>query len=104
MSVLKDNGISIKGNLCKIGAEYGIQEYTNPVRILTTSVKVEGGDGKAEMLSVKTSEPIPKDKIFDCMSVIKALRLKGRFGVSDVIIPNILDLGVDIVATRNVHS
>lgn len=103
LTVQMDDKISVTGNLCRVGIEYGIQECTNPVRILTTSVKVEGEDGKIAMLSIKTASPIPKDRIFDCLNAIKTLRLKGSFDVSDIIIPNILGLGVDIVATRSVH-
>ena len=97
-----DGKIEISNNLCKIGAEYGVKECTNPTRILTTSIAVERKNGETAMLSVKTSSGIPKGKIFECLQIIKGTRLTDDsvINVSDVVIPNILGLGVDVVATR----
>lgn len=35
---------SITGYTCKRGEEYGKQEFAHPVRILTSTVKLEGAD------------------------------------------------------------
>ena len=55
--------VSVTGNTCKRGEVYARKEVTDPTRIVTSTVKVIGG--KADMVSVKTKEDIPKDKIFD---------------------------------------
>ena len=55
--------ISVTGNTCKRGDIYARKEVTNPTRIVTSTVRVTGGD--ADMVSVKTKEDIPKDQIFE---------------------------------------
>jgi CxxC motif-containing protein len=62
-----ENGevISVTGNTCKRGDAYARTEITNPMRSLTTSVKVEGG--VHPVVPVKSAGPIPKDKMFECM-------------------------------------
>ncbi len=95
-----ENGevVSVTGNTCKRGDAYARAEVTNPVRSLTTSVKIE--NGLHAVVPVKSSGPVPKDKMFDCMKEINAVTVKTPVKTGDVIIENILGLGVDIVATN----
>ena len=64
-----DEVVSVTGNTCKRGDVYARKEVTNPTRIVTSTVRVIGG--KADMVSVKTKEDIPKGKIFDCVKALK---------------------------------
>ena len=95
-----ENGevVSVTGNTCKRGDSCARTEITNPVRSLTTSVKVEGG--MHPVVPVKSSAPVPKDKMFDCMEAINAVTVKAPVKIGDVIIENICGLGVDIIATN----
>ena len=95
-----ENGevVSVAGNTCKRGDAYARAEITNPVRSLTTSVKVE--NGLHPVVPVKSSGPVPKDKMFDCMKEINSVTVKAPVKIGDVVIENILGLGVDIVATN----
>lgn len=95
-----ENGevISVTGNTCKRGDAYARSEVTNPVRSLTTSVKVEGRIHP--VVPVKSAGPIPKDKMFDCMKEINAVTIKAPVKIGDVVIENICGLGVDIIATN----
>lgn len=95
-----ENGevVAVTGNTCKRGDAYARAEITNPVRSLTTSVKVE--NGVHPVVPVKSSGPVPKDKMFECMNVINSVTVKAPVKIGDVVIENILDLGVDIVATN----
>ena len=61
--------MEISGNTCKRGEDYARKEVQNPTRIVTSTVRVTGGD--VEMVSVKTKEDIPKGKIFACMDEIQ---------------------------------
>ena len=90
--------VSVKGNTCKRGDEYARTEITNPVRSLTTSVKVDGG--LHPVVPVKSSGAIPKGKMFECMEIINSVTVKAPVKIGDVVIENILGLGVDIVATN----
>ena len=95
-----ENGevIAVTGNTCKRGDAYARAEVTNPVRSLTTSVKIE--NGLNPVVPVKSSGPVPKDKMFECMKEINSVTIKAPVKIGDVVIKNILGLGVDIVATN----
>ncbi len=92
--------VSISGNTCPRGDAYGRKEVTNPTRIVTSTVRVTGGT--ADMVSVKTKQDIPKEKIFDCVKALKDVEVQAPVHVGDVIVSDVAGTGVDIVATRNV--
>ena len=90
----------VTGNTCKRGEDYARKEVTNPTRIVTSTVKVEGG--AAEMVSVKTKTDIPKGKIFACVDGLKGVCVKAPVHIGDVIVSDIAGTGVDVVATKEV--
>lgn len=92
--------ISVTGHTCPRGEKYACKEVTNPTRIVTSTVKVEGG--LADMVSVKTKEDIPKSKIFECVRCLKGIKVKAPIHIGDVIVSDAAGTGVDIVATKNV--
>ncbi len=98
VKVTKD-GIEVEGNRCPRGEEFALQEIENPMRILTTSVRVSGG--VLPLVSVKTSGAVPRDKIKELMDHIKSLEVEAPVKIGDVIEKNVLNLGVDLVATRD---
>ena len=104
LSVTLENGevTEVTGNTCKRGDVYARKEVTNPTRIVTSTVRVEGGT--LEMVSVKTKTDIPKGKIFDCVKALKNVRVKAPVHIGDVILENVADTGVDIIATKNVEK
>lgn len=91
--------VSVTGNTCPRGDAYARKEVTNPTRIVTSTVKVEGG--KVDMVSVKTKEDIPKGKIFECVKALKGVTVKAPIHIGDVILKDVAGTGVDIVATKN---
>lgn len=93
--------VSVSGNTCKRGDIYARKEVTNPTRIVTTTVRVE--DGSSDMVSVKTKEDVPKEKIFECVEALKDVTVKAPVHIGDVIVSNVAETGVDIVATKNVE-
>ena len=97
---IEEQTITVTGNTCPRGETYAKKEVTDPTRIVTSSVKVEGGViGKA---SVKTSGDIPKGKIFDCMKEIRACVVKAPVQIGDVVIENCAGTGVSVVVTKDV--
>lgn len=92
----------VTGNGCKRGVEYGINEVTNPVRVITTTAKVE--NGVLPVVPVKTKNPIPKGLNFECMKQINSVVLTAPVKLGDVIIKNVLGTGIDVVACRNVDG
>lgn len=93
--------VSVSGNTCKRGDVYARKEVTDPTRIVTSTVRVEGGS--ADMVSVKTKEDVPKGKIFDCVNALKDVIVKAPVHIGDVIISDVAGTGVAIVATKNVE-
>ena len=96
-----DDNLNVTGNGCIRGMNYGKQEITNPTRIITSTVKVI--NGSLNRLPVITSKPVHKDKIFEIMDKINKIEVVAPIRVKDIVLENILDLGVDIVSTRNVN-
>ncbi len=92
-----DDGVvtDISGNWCKRGEDYARAELSDPRRTLTTTMRVKGGG----LVSVKSKQTLPKDKLMDCMAVVNAVRAAAPVEIGDVLIKDILGLGVDIVAT-----
>ena len=87
--------ISVEGNTCPRGKDYAINECTAPVRTVTSTVMCENGD----LVSVKTKNPIPKDKVFDAMSIINKTVAYLPISVGDVIIEDLF--GSPLVATQD---
>lgn len=89
----------VTGNSCKNGITYGIEEVTNPKRVVPTTVAIKGG--MMPRLPVKTSDAIPKGKIFEAMDVVNHVLVEAPIKMGDVIVKDILGTGVDIVATKS---
>ena len=96
------NVLSVAGNLCPKGKEYVTQELVDPRRTIASSVRVTGGD--MPLASVRLTAPIPKDRIFDAMAAIRAVTLHAPVAIGDVVIPGLLGLPCDVIATRNVPA
>lgn len=91
----KGEEITVTGNTCPRGKVYGTNEFTSPKRIVTSLVKLEGGG----VVSVKTNGLIPKKMMGDILREIQKAKSKRPIHIGDIIIKNVLDTGVDIVAT-----
>lgn len=89
------NVLSVTGYSCKRGEVYAKAECVNPVRVLTTTVMTD----KNTVASVKTAEAIPKNLIFDAMKVINGVTAKTPLNVGDIVLSNILNTGVNVIAT-----
>lgn len=99
-ATLKNGNITVSGNTCKRGEEYGRKEVTAPSRTVTSSVRVKNGD--LRMVSVKTQSDIPKDKIFECMEEIHRITVEAPVAVGNVIIKDCAGTGIPVIATRDV--
>lgn len=94
------NNVKVSGNTCPRGEKYGKEEVICPKRMVTSVVRVEGGD--VAMVSVKTKEAIEKSRIFDALAALKGVVVKAPVKIGDVVVGNVLGTGVDFVATKNV--
>ena len=102
LTVTLENGevTRVTGNTCPRGEAYARKECTNPTRIVTTTVRVEGG--RLPVVSVKTASDIPKGNITDCVRALKNVKVKAPVHIGDVILENAAGTGVNIIATKDV--
>lgn len=101
LNVENNNGeIKVSGNFCPRGEQYAIAEITNPLRTLTTTVKIVSN--KYERLPVISSKPLPKDKVIDAVKEIKSIEIKTPIKMGDVVVKNILNLDVDIISSKTI--
>ena len=91
--------VKVTGNTCVRGEIYAKKEVTHPTRIVTSTVKVEGG--KRPVVAVKTRSDVPKDSIFTCMEAIDRVVVQAPVHIGDVLLRDICGTGVELVATQN---
>lgn len=96
------SNVKVSGNTCPRGEKYGKEEVVCPKRMVTSVVRVEGGD--VAMLSVKTKDAIEKSKISDALKTLKGVVVKAPVKIGDVVVQNVLGTGVDFIATKNVSA
>lgn len=90
--------LSVSGNTCPRGEKYAVQECTMPVRMITAVIPVEGSPVP---LSVKTAAPVPKALIRQVMDTLGGVHVSLPVRAGQVIVPDILHTGSDIIATRD---
>ncbi|MBN1595440.1 DUF1667 domain-containing protein [candidate division FCPU426 bacterium] len=91
--------LTVEGYQCPKGETYAKEEIESPRRTVTSTVRTEGLGIK--WVPVRTNRPIPKASIGAAMQAIQRVRLTHPVRVGDVVVANLLSLGIDVVATRN---
>lgn len=91
---------SVTGNSCPRGDTFAHQELTCPMRVLTTTVAVSGGD--EALLPVRTTEAIPLELHAQAMDLIRGLVVKAPIRMGDAVLPNLLDTGTDLIASMDI--
>lgn len=102
LKVDEENGYGVTGNSCEKGVIYGKKELTCPTRVITSTVKVTGG--VLCRLPVKTDGDVPKKDIFRVMELLNEVSVQAPVEIGDIVLPDILGLGVNIVATKSVSE
>jgi CxxC motif-containing protein len=95
----KNGKITVTGNGCKRGADYAENEYLHPKRMITTTVKIK--NAQIRCLPVISSGSVPKEKLKDCLEYLYSIEVETPIRLHDVIVDNILDTGVSILAARD---
>lgn len=93
--------ISVTGFTCPRGEKYAREEVVAPKRMLTTTVRISGAE--LPLLPVISKTALPKEKVMDCARFLTGVKVKAPVKEGDVICANILGLGVDIVAARDMN-
>lgn len=90
--------VKVSGQGCPKGEKYGIDECVNPVRTVTSIIRVDNREDT--MVSVKTADPIPKGKIFELMEIIRGVKVSAPVHIGDVLIENVF--GTNVIATKDI--
>ncbi|MDT8903050.1 DUF1667 domain-containing protein [Anaeroselena agilis] len=90
------------GFSCPRGQDYAREEVTAPKRTLTSTVRISGG--RLPLLPVVSRQPLPKDKIMACAGCLSTVAVSAPVREGDVIVADILGLGVDVVASRDMTA
>lgn len=100
LQVDESNGYAVTGNACKRGATYGREEAEHPTRVLTSTVRVEGG--ALRRCPVKLTAPIPKELIPEAMDTLRGVCLHPPIRLGQRVVSDVCHTGVDFVATRSI--
>lgn len=93
---------SVTGNSCPRGDKFAHQELTCPMRVLTTTVAVSGGD--EALLPVRTAEAIPLELHAQAMALIRGPVINAPIHMGDVILPNLLETNINLIASMDVDQ
>lgn len=91
--------VEVRGFACKRGHEYALSEHRAPVRMVTTTVAIEGA--RWPRLPVRTAAPIPRDRVRALVDALHRLRLSAPVRQGDVVLADALGTGVEVIATRS---
>jgi CxxC motif-containing protein len=88
---------SLRGAECRQGEKYVVKELKEPVRTLTATVRT--GDESFPLLPVRTSRPVPKDRLREIMAETARVKAEGPVKRGQVVVKNVAGTGADLVAT-----
>ena len=97
-----DGDITVTGNQCARGEDYGRKELQNPTRVITSTVRVERA--LYPRLPVKTDRDIPKPLIFDIMRALDGVTVQAPVARGDIVLADVCGSGANIVATRDLSE
>jgi len=92
-----DKIVSLEGNKCEKAEEFVRQELIEPMRILTTTVRL--GGARLPVIPVRSDKPVPKRLFPNIMRQLKRIELKAPVNMLDVVVQNIASTGGNIIAT-----
>ena len=91
---------SVTGNSCPRGDTFAHQELTCPMRVLTTTAALSGGD--EALLPVRTAEAIPLELHAQAMDLIRGLVVDAPIRMGDVVLDDLLDTGINLIASMDI--
>ena len=102
--VAVENGVvaAMTGFTCNKGLAYAAEEVVAPKRMVTTTVRVSGGG--LPLLPVVSATPVPKERIFDCLSLLRGVSVKAPIAEGEIVVADALGLGVDFRAARDIPA
>lgn len=88
--------VTVTGNTCPKGEEYAINECLHPMRTVTAVVRVSNRENT--MVSVKTENPVPKDKMMDVMAMLHEAAVNAPAAIGDTVLADVF--GTRVIVTK----
>lgn len=93
------NIVEVRGFSCRKGKRFAEREHTDPRRMVTTTVAVDGG--RWSRLPVRTVSEVPKDRVWDVIRALRSVRMEAPVRMGEVVAADVCGTGVDVVASRD---
>ena len=93
-----DKIISMEGNKCEKSEEFVRQELIEPMRILTTTVRIQGA--RWAVIPVRSDKAVPKRLFPRIMKQLRRIKLQAPVSMLDVVGKDSVGTGANIIATR----
>lgn len=102
---LDENGgiASVDGNSCPRGEQFGRQEAICPMRVLTSTIRLKNAKTDERLIPVRTRDAIPLSLQAQAMGVIRRTSVTPPIKMGDIVIANICDSGVDVIASCSIR-
>ena len=94
--------ISVQGNGCPLGEKFAKEEFSNPKRVVITTVQVK--NGKRRLVPVRSDKPVPKEKLFDVLKYLRKVQISAPVKFHQIVVENILGTEANIIATDEVEG
>ena len=100
LELVEEDGeiLEVRGNECEVGKRYAEEEFRDPRRVVTTTVRVR--NGILPLLPVVSTGPIPKALVKEAVKALAGVVLEAPVEDGQVVVADILRTGADIVASR----
>lgn len=100
LELVEEDGqvLGVSGNECEVGRRYAEEEFRDPRRVVTTTVKVR--NGILPLLPVVSTRPIPKSLVREAVKALSDVEVEAPVQDGQVIYRDILGTGADMVASR----
>lgn len=99
LTVDEANDYAVAGNGCPNGIAYGREELTCPTRVVTSTVRAEGG--LHARLPVRTADAVPKAKMFEVVRALDGVIVHAPVAAGQVVLHDVCGTGIDVIATRS---
>ena len=89
--------IKITGYKCKEGRQYVLEEFRSPVRVFTATVLTQ--NSARLLFPVRTNRPLLKTQLKEASKALMGVKVKPPIRVGQIILSNLMNTGVDVIAT-----
>lgn len=91
--------IDVKGYSCEKGKKYAEVETVRPMRVLTSTVKIN--EGTLRVLPVMTDSEIPLDQMKEAMDLIRKIQVDAPVEMNQILVKNFLGTDANLIASRS---